>query len=1069
MHYSQKKGGMMKMIILSLLAIFLVSGNVFAQNINIRGKVIDKSGEPLIGVTVVIEGTRTGVATELDGTYSINAPANAVLLFTAIGMEDLKEQVNNRSLINVTMNESSIFLEDVVVTALGIKKERKALGYAVSDIKSEELMRNKTANPISSLSGKIAGVNITQSSGAAGSGAQIILRGGTSGSEGKDNQPLFVVDGVIYDNSSTLVGSSGFDGSYKAATTTSNRIMDINPEDIENMSILKGPAASALYGSRAANGVVIITTKKGKEGVVEVNINSKFSTSWVKSLPQVQNEFTRGYMEDQYDNQQNYLGTVFNDFSYNSWGEKSNAQTYDNIGNFFQGGIVYDQSASVSGGTKNSNFYLSGSYYDQKGIVPKTGYDKFTFRFNGEQRAGIFTFNANAAYSQAHTDRTLTGAGLYGSQGTGALYGVYNWSPFDNVSNYLNEDGTRYRLFGERLDPWEERDNPYWIVNKNKMYDNTDRFTGSLGVKADIADWWFVQYRLGIDSYTQINSNRIAANGVVKQVWQNGMMSDNTMRFKYMSHNFISNMNKKFGDFDFNLLLGAASDDTQTHSNFMMAWNFSVPDFYSYANASTENKQFANAASQKRLVGLFGEFRVAWKNILYMTVTGRNDWTSTLPIENRSYFYPSVSGSFVFTELLPKSSILTFGKIRASWAKVGKDTGAYETNTSLWPVGTYLGGKIGVGNSWTRGNPYLKPEMTKSTEIGVELSLLKDRLRVDYAYYTNDSYNQILSPRGPQSTGYIFCSINAGNVYNKGMELTVTGTPVETKDLKWDIGLNVAGNRGTLDGLPTGMDVMYVTDVQYAGAQAASFNGGNFMAIAGTEWKRYKYDPEVENSKKELDGKLILDANGMPTYTTSLSEVGNRETKFSGGLNNTITWKGFSFNMLWEFRVGGDVINGTQYAMTNSGVSKFSGDVRNRELTVTGIDASGNAVSNTWSADNTYIFNGVETSGHNIIKSYYTNYYPRETANYITDVNLLRLRTLSVMYDFPKRWLDRVGFIKRASISASANNLLLFTNYDGDPEVAASGAGVGGSSSVGFDYCGVPATSGMTFGLNLTF
>ncbi len=1069
MYVSQKLTGWCKRFMLSVFALVLISGTIMAQNIKVTGKVIDKTGQPLPGVAVLIDGTKTGVSTELNGTFSIDAPANATLLFSSLGMEDQRVIVNNRSVINVTMLESSIYLNDVVVTALGIKKERKALGYAVSDIKSEELMKNKTANPISSLSGKIAGVNITQSSGAAGSGAQIILRGGTSGSESKDNQPLFVVDGVIYDNSSTLVGNSAFDGSYKSATTTSNRVMDINPEDIENMSILKGPAASALYGSRAANGVVLITTKKGKEGVIEINVNSNLSTSWAKSIPEVQTEYTRGYMDDQYDNQQNYLGTVFNDFSYNSWGEKSNSRTYDNISNFFQGGVIYDESASVAGGTKNSNFYLSGSYYDQQGLVPKTGYDKYTFRFNGEQRAGIFTFNTNAAYSQAHTDRTLTGAGLYNSSGTGALYGVYNWSPFDNMTNYINEDGSRYRMFGERLDPWDERDNPYWIVNKNKMYDNTDRFTGNLSVKADIADWWFIQYRLGIDSYTQINSNRIAAGGVIKQVWQNGMMSDNTRRFKYLSHNFMSNMSKKFGDFDFNLLLGGASDDTKTNSNYMMAYNFSVPDFYSYANASTENKQFAHSASQKRLLGLFGEFRVAWKNMLYLTVTGRNDWTSTLPIENRSYFYPSVSGSFIFTELLPKSDILTFGKVRASWAKVGKDTGAYETNTSLWPVGTYLNGTVGVGNSWTRGNPYLKPEMTKSTEFGIELGLLKNRLRVDYAYYTNDSYNQILSPRGPQSTGYIFCSINAGNVYNKGMELTISGTPIETKDLTWDISLNVAGNRGTLDGLPAGMDVMYVTDVQYAGAQAASFNGGNFMAIAGTKWTRYKYDPEVEGSVKEADGQLILDANGMPTYTTSLSEVGNREAKFSGGLNNTISWKGFTFNMLWEFRVGGDVINGTKYAMDYSGVSKFSGDVRNKELTVTGVYANGNPVSNTWSANNTYMFNGVEKSGYNIIENYYTSYYPRETSNYITDVNLLRLRTLSVMYDFPKRWLDKTGFIKRVSVTVSANNLLLFTNYDGDPEVAASGAGVGGSSSVGFDYCGVPATSGMTFGLNLTF
>ncbi|MDD3034405.1 MAG: SusC/RagA family TonB-linked outer membrane protein [Bacteroidales bacterium] len=1067
--YALKMKGRVVRNVLSVFVFLLITGSMWAQNLNVTGKVTDKKGEPVIGVYVLVEGTRTGTSSDINGNYAITAPANGKLVFTSMGYKEVVAAVNGRANIDIVMEDDARVLGDVVVTALGIKKERKALGYAVSDIKSEELMKNKTANPISSLSGKIAGVNITQSSGAAGSGAQIILRGGTSGSEGKDNQPLFVVDGVIYDNSSTLVGNSAFDGSYKSATTTSNRVMDINPEDIENMSVLKGPAASALYGSRAANGVVLITTKKGKEGVVEVNVNSKLSTSWAKSMPEVQTQYTRGYMEDQYDSNKNYLGTVFNDFSYNSWGEKSTANTYDNIGNFFQGGVIYDQSASVAGGTKNSNYYLSGSYYDQQGLVPQTGYDKYTFRFNGEQKVGIFTFNANAAYSQAHTDRTLTAAGLYGSSGTGALYGVYNWSPFDDMSLYVNEDGSRYRMFGERLDPWDERDNPYWIINKNKMYDNTDRFTGSVSVKADIADWWFVQYRLGIDSYTQINSNRIAANGAIKQVWQNGMMSDNSMRFKYLSHNFISNMNKKFGDFDLNLLLGAATDDTQTDRNSMMAWNFSVPDFYSYANASTENKQFSHSASQKRLVGLFGEFRVSWKNLLYLTVTGRNDWTSTLPVENRSYFYPSVSGSFVFTELLPKNTILTFGKVRASWAKVGKDTGAYETNTSLWPVGTYLGGKIGVGNSWTRGNPYLKPEMTKSTEVGVELGLLKDRLRVDYAYYTNDSYNQILSPRGPQSTGYIFCSINAGNVYNKGMELTISGTPVETKNLRWDIGLNIAGNRGTLDGLPAGMDVMYVTDVQYAGAQAASFNGGNFMAIAGTEWKRYKYDPEVEGSVKEADGQIILDANGMPTYTTALSEVGNREAKFSGGFNNTLTWKNFTFNMLWEFRVGGDVINGTKYAMTGSGVSKFSGEVRNKPLTVAGVDASGNPVTHTWTADDTYLFNGVQTSGYNIIENYYTSYYPKQTSNYITDVNLLRLRTLSVMYELPKRWMEKTGFIKRASISASANNLLLFTNYDGDPEVAASGAGVGGSSSVGFDYCGVPATTGMTFGLNLTF
>lgn len=1028
------------------------------QNRTVTGKVVDASGQGTVGIGVMVKGTSNGTLTNPDGTFTLsNVAPGATIVFSSIGYKTV-EVVYEGQPVNVTIAEDNELLDESVVTALGIKRERKSLGYAVEDINASELMKNKTANAISSLSGKIAGVNITQSSGAAGSGAQIILRGGTSGSEGKDNQPLFVVDGIIYDNSTNVVGNSAFDGSMRSATTSSNRVMDINPEDIESMSILKGPAASALYGSRAANGVVLITTKKGKDGRIEVNLNSKLSTSWATNLPKVQKEYTRGYMQDNYDTSKKYTGTTFNDFAYTSWGEKSNAQTYDNIGDFFQGGTILDESLSISGGTKNSNFYLSGSYYDQDGIVPNTGYTKYSFRFNGEQRVGLFTFNASAAYSDAHTDRTLTGAALYGSSGTGALYAVYNWSPFDDMKHYLNEDGTRYRMFDNRLDPWEERDNPYWLVNKNHMYDNVERFTGSVSVKADIAKWWYVQYKAGVDSYTQTASNRIAANGAIKQVWQKGMMSDNTSHFRYISHNFISNMNKQFGDFDLNLLLGAQLDDTKIDSNYKMAWNFSVPDFFSYANTTTNNKQFKHSALLKRLAGVFGEFRASWKNMLFLTVTGRNDWTSTLPKENRSYFYPSVSGSFVFTELLPKNTALSYGKLRVSWAKVGKDTNPYETATTLWPTGVYLGGKVGVGNSWSKGNPILRPEMTKSTEIGLEMSFLNNRLRFDYAYYTNDSYDQILSPRGPQSTGYIFFSMNAGNVYNKGMELTVSGIPIETRDFRWDVGLNMAGNRGTIGNLPQGLDVMYVTDVQYAGMQAASFNNGNFMAIAGKKWYR------------DDNGNVILDKNGMPTYDNkTLFEVGNREPKFTGGLNNTLTWKNLSFNMLWEFRVGGDVVNGTQYAMDVNGTSKFSGDIRNQSLTITGVDSNGESVSNTWEADKTYVFNGSEMSGYNIIKNYYTNYYTVEAANYITKVNLLRLRSISINYELPQNLLKKVGFIKRASVSASANNLLLITNYNGDPEVAAAGAGVGGSSSVGFDYCGVPSTAGMTFGVNLTF
>lgn len=1052
--------------IATLCSLLLFAGVAMAQT-QIIGTVVDAQGEPVVGASVIEQGTTNGAITDIDGKFTIRVKNGATLEVSCIGYA--AQTLPATSGMQVVLSEDTEFLDEVVVTALGIKKERKALGYSVQEIGSTELMRNKSANAITSLSGKIAGVNITQSSGAAGSGAQIILRGGTSASENKDNQPLFVVDGIIYDNSSNVVGNSAFDGTFRQNTTTTNRVMDVNPDDIESMSVLKGPAASALYGSRAANGVVIITTKKGKEGAVSVNFNSKFSTNWVSTLPEVQTTYGRGYLEQTNDAATGkLLGTAYNDFSYNSWGEKTNGKLYNNLQEFFKPSTTVDETVSVAGGTKTSNFYLSGSYYNQSGIVPTTGYEKYTFRFNGEQKIGkIFTVGANAAYSKDYTVKTLTGKSFFSQSALGALYAAYVWSPFDDMTQYLNEDGSRYRMFGDRLDPWDERTNPYWIVNKNKMTDSTNRFTGSISVKADLADWWNISYKLGLDTYTQTAATRVAPGGVYTLDWQNGMISDNEMTFRYLTHNVMSNMNWKLDNFDFGLVLGGQWDETITHRVYTMGLNLQVPEFYSYDNVPDANKKFSRGNSMKRIMGVFGEFSASWKNMLYLTVTGRNDWTSTLPADSRSYFYPSVSGSFVFTELLPKSDIVDFGKIRVSWAQVGKDTGVYETTTALWPVGTYLTGKVGMGNSWTRGNPYLKPEITRAIEAGIEMHFFNNRLNFDYAYYTNDSFNQILSPRGPQSTGYIFCSINAANVYNRGMELSINAIPIEKKDFVWDLGFNIAGNRGTIDGLPDGTNVMYVTDVQYANAQAASFNGGNFMGLSGTKWN---YTP---------DGKLILDADGIPTWTNDLVDVGNRENTFTGGLNNTFTFKGVSFNMMWEFRVGGDVLNGTQYAMDLAGTSKFSADVRQQTLHIEGVqeigkDSDGNPIyselkSFDFAPDGVYKISGAETPGLNVIQNYYTGSYLKHTPNYITKVNSLRMRTISISYALPQSILKRQNVLKNVSFSLAANNLLLFTNYNGDPEVAAAGSGVGGSSSVGFDYCGVPATAGATFGVNLTF
>ncbi|MDR1371874.1 MAG: SusC/RagA family TonB-linked outer membrane protein, partial [Dysgonamonadaceae bacterium] len=1022
-------------------------------------------------------GTTKGVSADIDGNYSISVDQGQTLVFSSIGYTVQEIVVGDANIIDVTMQVEANLLSEAVVTALGITREKKSLGYSVQDIKSEELLKNKTANPLNSLAGKVAGVNITQSSGAAGAGAQIILRGGTSLDENRDNQPLFIVDGIVYDNSTSAVGNTAFDGMSGTATTFSNRVMDVNPEDIENMSVLKGPAAAALYGSRAANGVIMITTKKGSEGSMSVDFSSKFSTAWVNRLPEQQSSFGRGsYQTD---------GTLNPDdvVVYSSWGDKlgSGEKRYNNIEDFFQASTIFDNTVSVSGGHKNGSFYFSASNYDQKGIVPGTGYDKTTFRFNGEQKYGKLTLNVGAAYSQANTDKTLTSAGLWGSGGTGVMNQVYRWAINEDMAKYVNSDGSKY-IFPQYLDASGQRDlnkyplgsfveNPYWLINKNKMTDQTNRFTGNAAADFKVFDWWNLTYRAGIDRYTTGNRNIIAPGGEIKSDYQNGMLSENQLDYQYLSYSLMSNMDKSFGDINVGLLLGLSEEETKTERNYRMAINPSEENFPSFGISTDGNKKFSQSHTKTRMRSFYGEFRASYKNMVYLTVTGRNDKNSTLysPLtgdENASYFYPSVSGSFIFSELLPENikDIVSFGKIRASWAKVGKGTDSYATSTTLWAFQDFIGGMTGTSNFWFRGNPYLKPEMTTSVELGLEMRFLNGRVGFDYTYYSNVSKDQILNPRTSQATGYIFNYSNIGELFNKGMELSITGQPVKTKDWTWNTTLNIAGNRSTVGTIHPSLPILYVTSVQVGSAKAASFENGAFMGISGSKWNRTD------------DGKVILQADGMPISDNNTTYyMGNREPKFTGGFNNSIQYKGWNLSFLVEFRIGGYVYNGTEYWMAANGMSNLT---KNREsLTVKGVVNTGTDESPvyedrefTFHADQAYTMNSGVQSGRYVIQQYWASEYLEESANFMTKTNWLRLRSVSLSYTLPGELLAKVKFIKGCTVSVTGTNLLLITNYRGlDPESSAAGSGIGGSSSVGIEYCNVPATAGLSFGINLKF
>ena len=1051
-----------------LLTLFFFLGmSVAAIGQTAGGIVVDTQGVPVPGAGIMVKGTATGTMTAADGTFSLSAPSGAVLEVSCIGYatQEVTAGVNLR----IVLAEDDMFLEESVVTALGIRRERKALGYSVSEVNSDELLKNKQTNVINSLAGKVPGVNVVQSSGAAGAGASIIIRGANSTYEGRDNSPLFVVDGIIYDNSTSVLGNSGTDGMTRSNTTYSNRVMDINPEDIETMSVLKGAAAAALYGSKAADGAIIITTKKGSEGVVTVDFSSKTSVSWANKLPVAQTAFGRGFYED---------SGVLNDQTYSQWGAPVAAGTkvYDNIGSFFRKGIVLDNNVSVSGGSKSGSFYLSLSNFDQKGIVPNTGYDKTTVRFNGEQKYGKLTVGANVAYSIARTDKTLTSGGLYDGGGTGSMNALYTWPVTEDISHYLNADGSKYRLFDGIWELADDKENPYWIINKDQLYDRTNRFTGALNARFEIASWWDISARVGYDSFTTDSYTYIAPGSVVKDLYQNGRLNKSDYNYQYISTNVMSNMHKSWGDWDVHLLVGTTTEATERHNQTHWGYNFITAGTASFTNIASTNQFFKDATIRKRLVGVYGEMGASWKNMLFLTVTGRNDWSSTLPVDNRSYFYPSVSGSFVFTELLPKNDVLTMGKLRASWARVGKDAEAYVTTTTLLAPYKY-GNYTMVGNYYEAGNPYLLPEIQTAWEVGAELHFLNGRVNLDWTYYKSKTDNQIARPRLSQASGYSMTTINSGSVMNKGQEFAITVLPVQTRDIDWTITLNGSYNRGTLGQFLEGVTKFYPTDAQFGSIQAASIpNGGIFLGMVGT---RYEYEKDADGNEI-MGGAYAIDPNTGLYKVSSETDalVGNREPKFIGGLANTFRYRNLSVSFLLDFRIGGAVYNGTEYLMVSTGTSPVTLLNDRQSVTVSGVASAdgnyngqdlkaGDPVTITYEAGQSYTVKGVEYDGKAMIQKYWSN-YQSNSSNFITDVNWLKLRSLSITYDFSSL-LRKQRVIKGLSASVTGTNLFTLTNYKGmDPEVSTAG-GTGGSGAAGIDYASVPAVASVSFGVNLKF
>ena len=1026
---------MKRRFLLTFFGVCLYASCLMAQQKAISGKVTSSDGNGVSNVTVIVKGTTRSVQTNADGSFSIQAAPGETLIFRAIGSGETSQVVGSGNVYNIKLMGSEEAIDEVVVTALGIKKEKKALGYAVQDIKADELMKNKNPNVINSLNGKIAGVNVTNSGGAPGASANIVIRGGTSLE--RDNQPLFVIDGIPMDNSTGQGDNSAFDGSTNISTTNGNRALDINPEDIESMSVLKGPAAAALYGLRAAAGAIIITTKKGADGAAQVGINSRFGVNWVNKLPEQQTRFKQG----------SYYSGKFIDQTFESWGDEfgANDSRYDNMGDFYETAHMYDNSFNISGGTAKSNFYLSGSNLYQSGVVPTTDFKRTTVRFNGEQKVGRFTFGLNSSYSNADTRKTLTGSGLWGSGGNGYMESVLIWPGNSNMKDYLNIDGTN-KLLLPNIALENNTDNPYWLINENPQSDKTDRIVGNVYTNIAVADWLDVTYRVGIDNYTSQFNSLIAKGSSVKLAWQDGMMSNTDKKYQYLNSNLMLNFKKQINDWDLGLLVGTTAEDTKVKSTSVRGEGFVLDGFESLENFDNADKYYTRGHYNNRLIGVYGDLRVGYKGIAYVNATGRNDWSSTLPVQNRSFFYPSISGSLIFTELFEKNDILSYGKLRSSYASVGKDTKPYVTNTYLFGPELTIGG--GFRNHWTRGNDKLMPESTNSFEIGTDLRFLKNRLGIEFTYYKTVSKDQILQPRVSNATGYILTYYNIGELVNKGFEMSLNATPIKNDNFAWNTMLNFSHNDGKVAELIGGLDILYVTDVQVGTGKAASFNNGDFMGISGSVYQ------------KDESGNLKLDPKtGYPLTTTSQTTyIGNREPDFIGGWNNSFTYKNWDLSFLFDFRKGGDVYNASEYLMAYNGMSKRT-ENRGEKISFTGSVLDPNTGQSS-----------IKTMEVVADERYYKDIYTKHTPNFIETVNWFRLRAINLSYSLPKDVLAKSKFIKGATFNAMGSNLWLLTNYSGvDPETSAAGAGVVGSGSVGIDYAGVPSTAGFTFGVNLKF
>jgi len=1023
----------------------------FAQERTVSGKVtaVD-DGSALPGVNVVVKGTTTGTVTDVDGNYKLVIPSeNSTLVFSFIGLATEQVVVGSRSVIDVQMTSDVTQLSEVVVTAFGVEREEKALGYAVQSVDGSELTKAREPNVVNSLAGKIAGVQITNGSGAVGSSSRIVLRGASSITG--NNQPLFVVDGVPISNT-TPGNSSPFGG-----TDFGNGAADVNPDDIETITVLKGPNAAALYGSRASNGVILITTKSGKGSQgIGLSVNSSTQFERPLKLPDFQNSYGQGASSDYF---QWIDGSAGDGGVDESWGPPldvgldfvqwtSNGEypepwvsQPDNVKDFFETGVTLTNNVSLTGANDNGNFRLSITNLDQTGTLPNTDYSRQNYSMNaGYNLTNKLRGDFSANYVRGHSDNRPS----LGYTGQNPIQ-QFIWSgrnvDFAALENYKDLPISTAGL-GAGISPvnWNTRfqNNPYWASDNIINSLDRDRVFGNLRISYKINDNLSVFARTGIDYYTD-EQTRIRAQGVESTTNGNGFFSKLASTREEINSDFLISFNKAISE-NFHLTLNAGGNQLRQRLKQLSgtAPELELPGVYNLSNVkSGVNVLTSDFSTNKRINSLYGSGQFAFKNYLFLDFTARNDWSSTLPEDNNSYFYPSVTLSAVISDILAiDSDLLSFLKIRGGWAQVGSDTSPYQL-TQTFAFGSSWGSILEPTEGDRLLNPELKPEITTSFEAGLDARFLDGRILLDVTYYDSKSSDQIIPIQITGASGYLSRNANIGEISNKGIELQLSGDVVRKGDFGWNMALNFARNVNEVVELAPGLDQLTLGGQWNVNVEARV--GQPYGALFGPAFKR------------SPDGDIIHD-KGLPETDETFQVIGNVTPQWTGGINNTFTFKGVLLNVLIDGKYGGDMYSMTTTWGRYSGVLEET--IFGRETGIVGVGVIDNG-------DGTFSENDVIVPAEDYNKAAYSNSIAESS---IFDATYFKLRQVQLGYTLPNSVIGKLPF-RDVTVSVVGRNLALL--YSTVPHVDPESAFSSSNGNQGLEFGQIP--SNRSLGFNISF